>query len=193
MCIFFSPEVRWPRKQPAQSGLPSFSWIPQGTRTLVPAATTGAIHPLQKCRWVWLSLSWLLNLPYWLRVWVWFGSGAGYQPPPRWKDTGVGRVKYRGQTHSRSRHWVGLGWKIPRNSHPVERYWVGGCLKDAREYPASGKVLGGGRVFYWKKSGNTGGSAERCWGHSVVGDWVVLAEWLGKRPILHFSSVRLPL
>jgi len=117
-------------------------------------------------------------------------SGAGYKPPPRWKDTGVGGSRWNIRdrpTHGLDTEWAsvkryreiptqvkdtgwGAVWKMPGNTHPVER---------------RGVIL--------KKSRNTGISAERCWGRSVVGDWVVLAEWLGNRPILHFSSIRLPL
>ena len=178
-------------EEAAQSGLPSFSWTPHGARALVPAAAT---HLLWECRWVWVSLSWLSNLQYWSRVWVWFRSGAGYQPPPRWKDTGEGGARWNIRdrpTHGLGTEWASVKryqeiptqvkdngwravWKMPGNTHPVERYWWGG-----------GVIL--------KKSRNTGISAERCWGRSVVGDWVVLAEWLGNRPILHFSSIRLPL
>ena len=99
---------------------------------------------IRGCRRIWVSLSWFLNLPYWLRFSVLFGSGAGYLPPPSRKDTGAGaQVKHPGHTHSWSRHWVVLCWKILRNSHPVKRYWVEGLAERCQENcPHSEKVLG---------------------------------------------------
>ena len=135
---------------------------------------------LRECRQIWVSLSWFSDIPYWLRFWFCLVVSR-LLPTPGWKETGGGAcVKYLGHTHSQSRHWVGLGWKIPRNSHPVKRYWVRGCLKDAKEYPPSGKIWGGGGGLNRKQWRNTQGSAERCQGHLNVQcrglsgfDWVV--------------------
>ena len=87
-------------------------------------------------------------------------------------------LKHLGHTHSWSRHWAGLSWKILRNSHSVRRYWVGGWLNDARgiAHPVERYWVGG--LNYGKKSRNTQGSAEGCQGCSVVGDLMVLAEWI---------------
>ena len=67
-----------------------------------------------------------------------------FLPTPGWKETGGGAcVKYPGHTHSWSRQWgsVERYQEIPTQ---VKDNWVGGCLKDAREYPPSVKVLAGG-------------------------------------------------
>ena len=48
-------------------------------------------------------------------------------------------------------------------AHLVERYWIWG--------------------LNWEKIEEYPGSAERCRGCSVVGDRIVLAEWLSKRLI----------
>ena len=131
--------------------------------------------------------------PYWLWFWVLCGSGAIYLPFPNWKDAGGGAWNIQGiSSHgletewgSIERYWEippqvkdtgwGAAWKMPGNTHPIERYGGAGS---------------GAQLKTWR---NTQGLAERCWGSSVVGDWVVLAEWLGKRLIWHFSSIRLPL
>ena len=81
----------------------------------------------------------------------------------------------------------------------------GAWLKDTKKFPPnqkilsrrladrwqnclpSGKVLGSG-AWLEKKSRNTWGSAERCWGCSVVGDWMVLAKSLSKRLTWQFSQ-----
>ena len=148
---------------------------------------------LRECRQIWVSLSWFLNIPYWLRFWFYLVVSR-LPPPPGWKETGAGAcVKYPGQIHSWSRHWVGLGWKIPRNSHPGERYWVRGCLKDARNTHPLERYWRGSGSTEKKKSMITGGSAEKCCGHSDVWNWVILDEWLGKRLIWHLSSIWLPL
>ena len=66
------------------------------------------------------------------------------------------QVKYTGHTYSWSRHWVGLGWKILRNSHLVKRSLVGGWLKDAR------------RIAH---------PVERYWVEGI--DWKKIKEYLG--------------
>ena len=109
---------------------------------------------LGECRRIWVSLSWFSNLPYWLKFWFLFGAGADYLPSPSRKDTGRGvggQVKHPGHTHSWSRQWVGLGWKIWRNPHPVKRYRVRGWLKDARRiaHPVEGCWVGG---LNWEKN-----------------------------------------
>ena len=79
------------------------------SQSFVPAAATCTIHLLWECRWVQVSLSWLSNLPYWLRVWLiwkWRRLPAPSQVERYWGWGG--QVKYQGQTHSWSRHWVGL-------------------------------------------------------------------------------------
>ena len=106
------------------------------------------IRLLRECRRIWESLSWFLNLPYGLRFWVLFSGGAGYLPPPSRKILRWGippLVKHPGHSHSRSRHWLGLGWKILWNSHPVKRCWVGVLAQRCQgNCPRSGKVLGRG-------------------------------------------------
>lgn len=62
------------------------------------------------------------------------------------KDIGGRWLKDIGYTHSAS-YWVGLGWKIPRNTHPLERYWGRGvCLKDTKEIPIQWNLLAGGQL-----------------------------------------------
>ena len=115
-----------------QSGLSYFDWTPGGTETMVPAvAPCAPICLLGEWKWIWVSLSWFLNFPYWLRFWILFGSGAGYLSPPSRKDMGGG-MKHPGHTHFWSKHWVGLSWKILRNSYPDKRHWIGDWLKGTR-------------------------------------------------------------
>ena len=59
-------------------------------------------------------------------------------PFPVGEILGGVQVKYTGHTHSWSRHWVGLGWKIQRTSHLVKRY----RLRGYNGIPPSGDVLG---------------------------------------------------
>ena len=132
----------------AQSGLPSFSWTPQGARALVPAAAT---HLLRECRWVWVSLSWLSNLQYWSRVWVWFRSGAGYQPPPRWKDTGEGGARWN--IRDRPTHGLDTEWASVKNTKKFPPRWKilgGGQSERCQGIPTQWKDTGGGEVLYWK-------------------------------------------
>ena len=104
-----------------QSGLTSFKepelWYQ--TQPLSP------IRLLGECRQTWPSLSWFSNLPYWLRFWVLFGSGAGYLPPSSWKaaSRAGGWVKYPGHTR-----------------HGLDTEWA--QLKDTEKFPLSQKVLG---------------------------------------------------
>ena len=85
-----------------QSGLPSFNWTPFLRLDSLPLIglheepelwyqqwPLAPIDLLRECRQIWVSLSWFLNLLYWLRFWVLLDSGAGYLPPPRRNDTGV--------------------------------------------------------------------------------------------------------
>ena len=114
-----------------------------------------SIRLLGECRQIWLSLCWFLDLLYWLRVWVYLAVEQFTCPPPSRKDTeGWGkRVEHPGHTHSRSRHWGGLSWNIPRNYHPVKGYWVGragGRLKDARGMAHPMKRYWWGRLI-WEK------------------------------------------
>ena len=67
-----------------------------------------------------------------------------------------GWVKHLGHTHIWSRHWVGLSWKILRNSHPAQRYWVGGWLKDARRIAHPGKRYWVGGLDWEKNQGILG-------------------------------------
>ena len=150
------------------------------------------IHLLEECRWIWVRLSCFSNLPYWLRFWVLFGHGAAYLPSPSRKDTG-GRWNIQGILT----HGLDIKWGL------VERYQeIPTLAKDeifskilaeiCQNCPPSGKVLGRGARLE-KNLRNTQGLAERCWGCFVVGDCMVLAEWLTKRLIWHFSSIWLPL
>ena len=114
------------------------------------------IDLLRECRQIWVSLSWFLNLLYWLRFWVLLDSGAGYLPPPRRNDTGVRGARWNIQgipTHGPDTEWGSveryekfpLSQKIPdgglaercqENSNPVERYWVRGLnWKKIKDYP----------------------------------------------------------
>ena len=47
--------------------------------------------------------------------------------------------------------WGGGGWKIPENTHPVERYWKGVSWKIPGKYQPRWKILGGGAC--WKVPG----------------------------------------
>ena len=172
-----------------QSGLTSFKelelWYQQ--------QPLSSIHLLRECRRIWLSLSWFSNLPYWLRFWILFGGGSGYLPPPSKKDTGgrAGGWNIRGVPTHGSKHWVGLGWKISRNSHPVKRYWVGGWLKDAWgiTHPVERYWAGGWIRKKIEEYPGLGWNTPRsCHCRELNGlDWVV------KRLIWHFSSIWLPL
>ena len=78
-------------------------------------------------------------------------------PFPVGEILGGVQVKYTGHTYSWSRHWVGLGWKIQRNSYLVERYW----LRGYNGIPPSGDVLGMEGAQLKKNRGILG--AEICW------------------------------
>ena len=132
-----------------QSELPPFDWTPQGTGALVPQWTLVPICLLGECRRIWVSLSWFLNLPYWLRFWVLFGGGAGYLPPPSRKDTGdeggVGGCETSGgiPTHGLDTEWgsVERCWGIPTQSKDTG-WWAG--WKMAGELPKQWKGTGRG-------------------------------------------------
>ena len=87
---------------------------------------------LGECRWIWVSLSWFSNLLYCWDSDFYLAVKQVTCPLTVGKILGGAPVKHPGHTHSWSRQWVGLGWKIPRNPHPGKRYWEGGWLKDAR-------------------------------------------------------------
>ena len=57
---------------------------------------------------------------------------------------------------------------MPGNTHLVEIYW------------------GRGGGVDWKKIKEY--LAERCQGHSIVGGYMVLAEWLSKRSVWYFLN-----
>ena len=136
------------------------------------------IHLLGWCRWIWVSLSLFLNLSCWLRFWVLFGGGGGSCPlpvgkilgwEPRWNirdiptrglDTEWCSVeRYQGiPTQSKDSGW-GAGWRCQEN-----------C-------PPGGKVLGR-EARLGKKLRNTWGLAKKCWGRTIVRDWMILVEWL---------------
>ena len=142
---------------------------------------------------IWVSLSWDLNHPYWLRFWVLLGGGAGYLPPPSRKDTGQawgchGWNIWGIPTHGLDTEWAQL--KDVKEFLPNRKILGGGLAERCQKNcPTSGKVLGRGAQL-GKKSRNTRGSAERYIGRSVVGDWMVLAEWL--RGWSDTSSIWLP-
>ena len=97
-------------------------------------------------------------------------------------------VKHLGHTHSWSRHeWDSAEryWEIPTQAKDTGWGMAERCQGN---YPSRGKVLGGWGLT-GKKSRDTQGPTERCQGHSIVGDWIVLAEWLSKKLIWHFSSI----
>ena len=154
------------------------------------------INLLRECRWIWVSLSWFLNLPYWLRFWVLFGGGTGYLPPPSRKDTGGGGWNIWGiPTYGLDTEWgsVERYWGIPTQRWEFPPKILGGGLAErCQNFPPTGKVLSRG-TRSGKKSRKTRGPTERCWGSSIVGDWMVLADLLSKRLIWHFSSIWLPL
>ena len=165
MYIFFSRQLwRLMKRSPRGDFLPSTGlqeepelWYQQ--RPLAP------IHLLGECRRIWVSLSQFLNLWYWLRLWVLFGCGAGYLPPPSRKDTGrepgwnIQGILTHGLDTS------GAPLKDTEKSPPRQRYCVAGgwlverCLGN---YPPGGKVLGRGAWMGEKKLSNSWGLAERC-------------------------------
>ena len=115
--ILFSLQLWRPMKWPRVDFLPSTGlheepelWY--GQWLLAPICLLG------ECRWIWVSLSWFLNLLYWLRFWVLFGGREGYLPPRTRKDIGRGQVKHPGNTYSeistqsKDTGW-GAGWKMP--------------------------------------------------------------------------------
>ena len=164
-----------------QSGLPSCDWTPRGTRAVVVPAAASRTHPLPRGVQTDLGKSLLvLESPVLVEslsfIWRWRRL-----PAPSHQE----------------RHWGGgPGWNIwgilrgaqlkDTEEFPPSQKMLGGGLAETRQEncPPTGKVLGRGARL-GKKSRNTQGSAERCWGRSVVGDWMVLAEWLSKRLIWH--------
>ena len=201
MCFFFSWQLWWPMKWPRADFPPLVEfheevqlWCQQQPSTSSESSDkSGEVSPGFR------------NLPYWLRFWVLFGSGTGYLPPPSWKHTGrAAQMKYPGHTLSWSWHWVGLGWKIRRNPHPVKRYWMGAVWKT----PGNTHIIksywdaGVGGALSWKKWRNTQGSAERCQGHFGVQcrglsgfSWVVTEEadltLLSSTAFMEFVRVKL--
>ena len=142
--FFFSWQLQWPMKRPRVDFLPS-TVLHKEPELLYQQQPLAPICLLRECRQNWVSLSWFLNLPCWLRFWVLFGSGAGYLPPPSRKDTGGGGGwNIRGiPTHGLDTEWglVESYWGIPtqskmlggglaercqENCPPSGRYWVGG-------------------------------------------------------------------
>ena len=143
-----------------QIGLLSFAWTPQGTGDLVPAVAPCAHLPpwgvqtnLGKSLLVLKSPILFEILSF---IWRWSRLPAPL-PVGRILGQGPSETFHPGYTHSWSRHWVGLGWKILRNSHPVKRYWVGAGWKMPGELPTQWKgigvlVRGGGGVQLKKKN-----------------------------------------
>ena len=86
--------------------------------------------------------------------------------------------KILGYSHPGSRHSLGLGWKSPRHTWPVERHW-GHWLKDIREIPTQWKGTGWGDG--WKIPRNTwrlkGKTPRLLWGRRLSGlSWLVKSE-----------------
>ena len=156
-----------------------------------------SIRLLGECRQIWVSLSWFLDLLYWLRVWVYLVVEQFTCPLPVGKIPGGGGREWSIQgipthgldteegsaetyqeitTQSKDTGWAGQGegWKMPG------------------EWPTQWKGTGGEGSF-GKKSRNTWGSAEWYQGRSVLGDWRVFAEWVSKRLMWHFSFIWLPM
>ena len=120
-----------------QSGLPSFDWTSWGTRALVPAVAP-CTHPPPRGVQTNLGKSLLfLNLLYWLRFWVLFGSGAVYLTLPSRKDTG-----------GKGREWSIQG--IPTDGLDTE----GGSVERYREITTQSKDTGwAGEGDGWKMPG----------------------------------------
>ena len=177
-----------------QIGLPSFALTLRGTGDLVPAVAPCAHSPPW---WVQTNLGkslLVLKSPILVEIlsfiWRWSRLLAPL-PVGRILGQGPSETFHPGYTHSRSRHWVGLGWKISRNSHPVKRYWVGGWLKDAWgiTHPVERYWAGGWIRKKIEEYPGLGWNTPRsCHCRELNGlDWVV------KRLIWHFSSIWLPL
>ena len=170
----------------AQSGLPSFTGLHEERELWYQQRLPAPIRLLSKRRQIWVSL------PYWLRFWVLFGSGASYPPPPSRKDTGGrdgGWNIWRIPTHG-SKHWVGLSWKMLRNSHPVKRWWGAGW-KMPGELTTQWKGTGLGGWIRKKNEEYPG----RGWNTPRSLHWRELngLDWVVKRLIWHFSPIWLPL
>ena len=153
------------------------------------------IRLLGESRRIWVNLSWFSNLPYWLRFWVLFGGGACC-PPPKLCHLPVGKIL------------VGVGWDSDEISgaYPLMVSTLSGAqLEDTEKFPPSQKIPGGrlGEKAqqntqpverYWsgasteRNRGIPGAQLKRYWGHSIVGDWMILAECIGKRLIWHFLN-----
>ena len=113
-CVsFFSRLMKQLMKQPRVDFLPS-TGLHEELELWYQQWPLAPIRLLRECRWIWVSLSWLLNLPYWLGFQVLFGSGAGYLPPPSRKDTGGGSGWNIRGTPS---HGLDTEWGS------AERYW----------------------------------------------------------------------
>ena len=142
-----------------QIGLPSFALTLRGTGDLVPAVAPCAHSPPW---WVQTNLGkslLVLKSPILVEIlsfiWRWSRLLAPL-PVGRILGQGPSETFHPGYTHSRSRHWVGLGWKILRNSHPVKRYWVRAGWKMPGELLTQWKGMGvlgrgGGGAAKWKK------------------------------------------
>ena len=101
------------------------------------------IRLLGEWKWIWVSLSWFLNFPYWLRFWILFGSGAGYLSPPSRKDMGGDKTS-RAYTHLVST-LSGTQLKDTEKFLPRQKILDRGLAERHQgNYPPSGKVLGRG-------------------------------------------------
>ena len=182
----FSRQSWWPMKQPRVDFLPA-TGLHKEPELLYQQRPLAPIRFLGECRRIWVKSLLVLESPVLFEIlsfiWRWRQLPVPSHQERLW--VGGAWVKHPGHTHSWSTHWEGLSWKIQRNSHPVKSCWVRGWLKHARRIAHPVERYWGGGLDWEKKSRNTQGSAERCWGRSVVGDWTVLAEWLSKRLIWH--------
>ena len=171
MCVFFTPPWWQSMKRPRVDFLPSSEhqedpelWDQQ--RPLHLSSSLGSADEFEKVS-PGSQISLLIVILSFM--WQWCNLPAPSQLERCW---GWG-VKYPGHIQSWSRDWVGLNWKILRNSPPGERYWVGGCLKDAREYPPNRKVWGGWAVeLNWKPGG-----ISRAWLKDAAVPPLLGTEW----------------
>ena len=165
------------------------AWTPWGTRALVPAVALWAHLPPRGVQTNLGNPLLVFKSPVLVEIlsfiWLWSRLPAHFQLErywrgPQWNIWGI-------PTHD-----LDTDWGSAEKYQEISTQWKD-WLKDAREYSSSEKVLEEREGLDWKKTEEYPGLSWKMPGRSVAGNWVVLAEWLGKRLIWHFTSIRLPL
>ena len=98
--------------------------------------------------YIWVNLSWFSDLLYWLKILNFCLVGYSRYCPLSVERYGrVGSVERHWNIPTPwTRYWVGLGWKILRNTCPIERYW-GGLVERYQGNTTQWKALGRGALF----------------------------------------------